>query len=215
MRAAALLAAFLSCALPASFCAAGDLVPLSEGEMATISGGHGLLLDIDLRNNVSASNTPIGCTPAVGTPNPCRLGLEFAARAGVWLMFKEFYGTFEMNDLRLDAGFLPGANTPYFNSTRFQDTAGNCLIAGCNPGSDPAILLTYPGADAQGTYNDFLSFMNIGRTWLEFDTAAPVTPGYMRDTSLNSVFGVRMSDSSALNASSRMRFLGTGYVYGF
>jgi len=42
-----------------------------------------------------------------------------------------------------------------------------------------------------------------------------VTPGYNRDTSLNSVLGVRMSDSSALNASARMRFLGTGYVYGF
>lgn len=192
-----------------------EMVALSEEEMADVSGWQGVLLEINLRNNVSASNTPIGCTAVVGTPNPCRLGIEFTANSDTWLMLKEFYGTFELKELRMDAALLPATNTAYYDPARFRDGSGNDLIPGANPVSDPAIMLGYPGADAQGTYNDFLSFMNIGRTWLEFGTTAPVTPGYNRDTSLNSVLGVRMSDSSALNASSRMRFLGTGYVYGF
>lgn len=192
-----------------------DMVALSEEEMADVSGWQGVLLEINLRNNVSASNTPIGCTAVVGTPNPCRLGIEFTANSDTWLMLKEFYGTFELRELRMDAALLPATNTGYYDPARFRDGSGNDLIPGANPASDPAIMLGYPGADAQGTYSDFLSFMNIGRTWLEFGTTSPVTPGYNRDTSLNSVLGVRMSDSSALNASSRMRFLGTGYVYGF
>lgn len=218
MRTAIALLAALACtgAVHAAAPEAPGLAPLSDAEMQDVSGQQGVLFDITLRNNVSATNTPIGCTVAIGTPNPCRVGLEFAARAGVTLMLKEFYGTLEVNDLRLDAGFMPATNTIYYNPARFRDAAGTDLIAGANPASDAAILFTYPGADAQGTYNDLLSFMNIGRTWLEFDTTvAPITPGYNRDTSLDSVLGVRLADSSALNAAARMRFLGTGYVYGF
>lgn len=191
------------------------LVALDEQELSSINAQQGILLNLNLRNNVSASNTPIGCTVAVGTPNPCRVGLEFAARNGVWLMLKEFYGTLQLNDLRLDVALLPSMSTGYQDTTRFQDTSGGCLIASCNPNGKTAIKLTFPGTDTASTYSDFLSFLNIGRLWLEFDTAAPVTPGYMRDTTLNSAAGMRLSDSSALNASARMRFLGTAYVYGF
>lgn len=209
------LLAFAGAAPAANFDDRG-MSPLSESEMQDVSGQQGVLFDITLRNNVNASNAPIGCTVAIGVPNPCRVGLEFAARAGVTLMLKEFYGTLEINDLRLDAGFMPSGNTLYYNPARFRDANGTDLIPGANPASDAAILFTYPGIDAAGTYNDLLSFMNIGRTWLEFDsTVAPVTPGYNRDTSLDSVLGVRLADSSGLNAAARMRFLGTGYVYGF
>lgn len=194
---------------------AGDLEPLSDWEMALADAQQGVLIELNLRNNVNASNTPIGCTVAVGTPNPCRLGIEFGA-GDTWLMLKEFYGTLQIREIRMDAAFLPATNTAYYNPARFRDAAGNDLIAGANPASDPAIQLTYPGADAQNTYDDMRSFLNIGRTWLEFDTTvAPITRGYMRDTSTNSVLGMRMADSSALNAAAKMRFLGTGYVYGF
>lgn len=223
MRLLPLLALVAAChahaadpALAGNAAPSGEMIPLSEDELADVSGWQGVLLEINLRNNVSASNTPIGCTAVVGTPNPCRLGIEFTANSDTWLMLKEFYGTFELKELRMDAATLPATNTAYYDPARFRDSAGTNLIPGANPASDPAVMLSYPGADAQGTYNDFLSFMNIGRTWLEFGTTSPsITPGYNRDTSLNSVLGVRMSDSSALNASSRMRFLGTGHVYGF
>lgn len=192
------------------------LTPLSESELAGINGQQGVLFNLGFRNNVDAANAPIGCNAVVNTPNPCRLGLEFAARAGKWLMLKEYYGTLHVRDLRMDAGFLPGSPSAYSNTSRFMDASGNCLLngaTGCSPVNQPAVLLSYPGTDAPAVYDDVLSFLNIGRVWIEFDDGA--TQGFARDTSLNSAFGVRMSDSSALNAAARMRFRGTGYVYGF
>lgn len=190
---------------------------LSESELATVSGQEGVLLNLNFRNNVDASNTPIGCTPVVNTPNPCRLGLEFAARAGKWLMLKEYYGTFQIKNLRMDGTVLPASSTAYANSSRFQDRSGACLITLCDPRGLHAIKFSFPGTDAAATYDDFLSFLNIGRVWLEFDTAVEPAGirGFDRDTTLNSALGVRMSDSTSLNAPAKMRFRGTGYVYGF
>lgn len=217
MRSAFLSIPLLMALAPSAQATEPGMTSLSESELSAVSGQEGVLLNLNFRNNVDASNTPIGCTPLVGTPNPCRLGLEFAARTGKWLMLKEYYGTFQIKDLRMDAGFLPAANTAYWNQARFDGT-GNVLcttplIPACNPKDRPVVKFAFPGTDAPSTYDDFLSFLNIGRTWLEFDSGA--TPGFMRDTTLNSALGVRMSDSTSLNAPARMRFRGTGYVYGF
>ena len=121
----------------------------------------------------------------------------------------------------MDGANLPATNTSYFDVDRFDisDGVAGCsgtpLLPACNPKSLASMKFTYPGADAPGTYDDFLSYLNIGRVWLEFDSAAPVVPGYQRDTSLNSFLSVRMSDSRMINNPASMRFLGTGYVYGF
>lgn len=197
--------------------ARAEMSSLSEADLATVAGQQGVLLNLDLRNNVDASLTPMGCSAVVGTPNPCRMGLEFAARTGTWLMLKEFYGTLQLKDLRIDIGFMPATATAYANPARF-DANGNAactnpLLPSCSPAGRAALTLTYPGADSAGTYDDMLSLLNIGRVWLEFDTGG--TPGYARDTSLNSAFGVRMSDSRALNEPAHIRFLGKAYVYGF
>lgn len=198
------------------------MAALSETELATVSGQQGVLVNLLLRNNVDAGNAPIGCTAVVNSPNPCRFGLEFADRADTWLMFKEFYGTFQIKDLRMDATTLPASNTIYWDVNRFDSNDGvaGCgatpLLPACNPKSLTTMKFTYPGADAPGTYDDFLSFLNIGRVWLEFkSTPTAGVDGYLKDTSLNSVLGVRMSDTSALNASAKIRFRGTGYVYGY
>lgn len=216
--------ALLASALLLAGLAQAEPAALDDTELADVSGRHGALLNISLRNNVnvdtSGTLTPIGCTLVVNTPNPCRFGLEFAARSGVWLMLKEFYGTLEIKDMRLDAGFLPQAVTDDADASRFRDTGNNCLIlvAGCTPRSTsttnfPVVKVTYPNADTPATYDDLHSFLNIGRAWLEFDNGA--TPGYQRDTSTNSAFGVRMSDSRSLNHAADMRLRGTGYVFGF
>lgn len=197
--------------------AQAELSRLSDTDLADVAGQQGMLLNLNLRNNVDAGLAPMGCTAVVGTPNPCRMGLEFAARAGTWLMLKEFYGTLQLKDLRIDIGLMPGTATAYANPARFDATGSAActspLLPSCSPAGRPALTLTYPGADGPATYDDMLSFLNIGRTWLEFDNAG--TPGYARDTSLNSAFGIRMSDSRALNAPAHIRFLGKAYVYGF
>lgn len=214
-------------ALPENLMAA-ELTPLTESELSNVSGQQGVLINLSLRNNVSATNAPIGCSaPASVTAtslatNPCRLGLQFAGalNAGKWLMLKEFYGTFQVKDLRLDGTTLPATNTSYWDANRFDinDGVAGCsatpLLPACNPKNLSAMKFTYPGADAPGTYDDFLSFLNIGRVWLESDIAGPV-PGYQLDTSLKSFLGVRMSDSRMVNEPAHTRFVGTGYVYGF
>ncbi|MFZ5723593.1 MAG: hypothetical protein ACOY33_08010 [Pseudomonadota bacterium] len=244
MRAPILLLLGLFAALPAAF--AGDassaaissanlsMTQLSDDEMSGVRGRQGVVLDLKLRNNVDAAYAPIGCTVATGTPfgtpNPCRIGIEFAARAGIWLMLKEYYGYMQLKDIRLDVAFLPGTNTGFQNAARFQNAAGtSCLLAGhalasCWPTGDAAIKLSYPGTDGPAVYDDFYSFLNVGRAWLEYDCnpggsgatlCTPATAGYNRDTTTDSAFSMRMADSTALNAPARMRFLGNAYVFGF
>lgn len=207
---------FLVVSWPA--CATGSgpsMAMLSDDDMSNVTGAEGIMLELKLRNNVDAVFAPIGCTPVVGTPNPCRMGLEFAARSGIWLMLKEFYGTLHLKDIRLDAATLPG-NTSHNNPARFVDANGTCLFGGtCNPAGEPAILAAYPAADVQGTYDDLVTFLNIGRTWLEFDATSPYVPGYNRDTTLDSALSIRMADSGVLHSPAEMRFWGNAYVFGF
>lgn len=235
--------AFLWLLLP-SMALAGPFVPeeaLSDTEMEEVNAQHGVILDVYLLNNVTDTFIP-KCTVAVGTPNNCRLALEFADRPGAYLMFKEYYGTLELKEIRMDAATFPVANTAYLNNSRFQDIAGNCLIPGktnpnCNPSNTPTIQFTYPGTDAPGTYDDMHSLLNIGRVWIEFDTVTPcaggtsTTCGYNRDTTLNSAYSLRLADASGTtlvpdpdnppdfklsnNTPAKMRYWGTAYVFGF
>lgn len=213
----------LLCSTPLATQAQG-LEPLSDSEMSSAGAQQGVLLNLTLLNNMTRNGSGAlvrdsQCTEAV-RPNPCRMGLEIAQR-DTWFMAKEFYGSLQIKDLRMDAGFLPATATGYQNYNRFRDAAGNCLLSGnpsgCNPVGLPAIRTSYPSS-ADGTpsvYDDVLSFMNIGRTWLELTTTSPVVEGYMRDTTTNSAFGVRLSDSRALNEPAHMRFRGTAHVFGF
>lgn len=198
-----LLAALL--ALPVS-----ALEPMADEQLAGISGQEGVQLTLRLRNNVDGNGNPIGCS---GLLNPCRMGLEFSGREGIWLMLKDYYGVLAINDIRLEGDLLPAVNTGYQDSTRFLGADGSCLIAGCDPRGKQAVRITYPFSKALAQYNDFTLLMNIGRTALEFDNGT--TPGYMRDAASGSVLGFRMADSTMLNAPSRARFDGKAYVFGF
>jgi len=184
---------------------------LDEIEMGDVIAREGIMFDIRSRNNVDASNNPIGCT---GILNPCRVGLEFTARAGKWLMLKDYYGTLEIDSLRLDAAFLSAVSSPYFDSSRFLAADGvTCLVTLCNPSGAPGIMFTYPRNKADGVYSDVTTFLNIGRVAIEFDSG--LTPGYMRDENTDSFLAFRASDASAVNASMQMRFDGRAIIYGF
>lgn len=186
------------------------LEPMADEQLANVSGQEGVQLTLRLRNNVDGNGSPIGCS---GLLNPCRMGLEFSGREGIWLMLKDYYGVLAINDIRLEGDLLPAVNTGYQDSSRFLGTDGSCLIAGCDPRGKQAVRITYPFSKAIAEYNDFTLLMNIGRTALEFDNGT--TPGYMRDAAAGSVLGFRMADSTMLNAPSRARFDGAAYVFGF
>lgn len=184
--------------------------PLVEEEMSSIYGQEGVIFDVDFQNNVNDSGDPINCA---GNLNPCRFGLEFADREGIWLMFKEFYGTLRIAGMRVDVDFLPEDWTGFEDVDRFKDTSGGCLIESCDPRGRTALKITYPENKGVGVYDDLRTFFNIGRTALEFDSGP--TPGYDRDVASGSFLGYRLSDSSGANAEARARFVGTGYVFGF
>ena len=184
--------------------------PLDDQALGQITGREGVLLDLALYNNVDDNNQPINCD---GPLNPCRIGIEFAANEGIWLMLKENYGTFRLTGLQARLGFLPGSHTSYYDAERFENEQGECLIADCDPRGLPTLLLNYPENKGPAEYGDLHTFFNIGRTALEYDDGA--TPGYLRDQASGSFLGYRISDSSGVNAEAQARFRGTSYVFGF
>lgn len=186
------------------------LEPLSDVDLSEFDAQQGVQLTMNLRNNLDSNNNPIGCT---GNLNPCRMGLEFSGRDGIWLMLKEYYGYMSFNQMRLESSQLPAANTGYQDADRFRALDGTCLLTGCDPRGLLVVKVSYPNNKAVGEYNDFNLFMNIGRAALEFDSG--LTPGFDRDVATGSVLGFRMSDSSALNAQAKSRFDGNAYVFGF
>lgn len=189
--------------------------PVTDESLDAIHGTGGVQLTLRLRNNISESGAPeANC---FGGLNPCRMGIEFSGRNGIWLMLKDYYGVLEINDILLDGAELPVANTTYLDESRFRNQQGACLIGSCNPAGTKALRVRYPFSKGQGQYEDMMLFVNIGRTALEFDDIAtdPVTPGYMRDNASGSVLGFRMSDSAGLNSPSRAKFMGDAYVFGF
>jgi hypothetical protein len=206
--------AFLASTLFVASNLAFSMEPLHDDSLSGIHGAEGVQLTLRLRNNVDSSGNPLGCT---GLLNPCRMGIEFAGREGIWLMLKDYYGVMELNDIRMEGARLPAVNTGFFEPARFRNILGECLIDNCNPRNMPAVRITYPFSREPGLYNDMLLLVNIGRTALEFDNTAvmPIVPGYMRDAAAGSVLGFRMADSTYLNAPSRARFDGEAYVFGF
>lgn len=209
---------FMALMVSSSFKANADtLKPMDDSELSAVTGQDSVQLTLKLRNNTDESNNPISCD---GLLNPCRMGIEFSSYDGVWLMLKDYYGTMEVNDIRIESGSLSDANTAYFDPERFLSVDGtdtsndaDCLLEGCNPAGLAALKLSYPLNKDVGVYNDFNIFMNVGRVALEFDSLS--TPGYMRDAATGSVLGYRFSDSTGLNAPAKMRFDGDAYVFGF
>ncbi|MGJ3256244.1 MAG: hypothetical protein ACFE0K_07950 [Alcanivorax sp.] len=190
---------------------ADAMTPMDDNELQSISGGDAIQLTLRLRNNVGKDNTPdMACG---GTPDPCRLGLEFVAREGNWLVLKDFYGSLAIEDARLEGAFLSNTGSSYRDLSRFEDADGNCLLSPCNPDGLPAIQLDYPFAKGPGEYQDMRTFLNIGRLAIEVDDGS--TPGFMLDNNPGSALAFRMSDSASTNGDMQMRFDGRAFLYGF
>ncbi len=188
-----------------------SMVPLNDSELQSVIGGDAIQLTLRLRNNVGEDNAPD--TACGGTPDPCRLGLEFVAREGNWLVLKEFYGSLAIEDVRLEGAYLSNSGSSYRDLSRFEDADGNCLLSPCNPDGLPAIQLDYPFAKGPGEYQDMHTFLNIGRMAVEVDDGA--TPGFMLDNNPGSAMAFRMSDSASANGDMQMRFDGRAFLYGF
>lgn len=89
---------------------AESMIPMADHELQSVSGGDAVQLTLRFRNNVDENNVPdMACG---GTPDPCRLGLEFVAREGNWLVMKDFYGSLAVEDIRFEGAFLSNSSSP-------------------------------------------------------------------------------------------------------
>lgn len=226
---------------------AADLQILDDSELSGVSGRDGIAIGLDYGVNTDANGAPLaslgGCT-GTGTVTAtsgdrCRFAWQVGKRKdgsgnAAWTVAKNGWMSLRIPVLNLDvqpnmAGV--GANTTYFDSTKFTgyDASGNsiCLLPGgvCNAAALdalPALKMFYPAASynattytpGTGISAGFTSLglgLTIGRMAIEFDNGA--TPGYMRDVNTGSFLGTQIKDNNGNFA--MMAIGGSALIYGF
>ncbi|MCC1498199.1 DUF6160 family protein [Alcanivorax sp. 1008] len=216
---------------------AHSMTPLDDAELSRSTGQDGIAIDLEVRSNVNESGVPLTGVgqecEGVSAATRCYLGLQWSSRPNEWLVFKGLFMQARVSDLYLDAAFRPagviagntisvpggyytgfGAPTSsYYNASRFQDESNNCLLAGCNPGGDAALKLSYPGNTAAytgtGFESDFEIDLFIPRVAVEFGATA-----YSADSN-GSFLGLRIASSEAGQSAARIDFDGRVLVFGF
>lgn len=163
--------------------------PLSELDLENIAGQDGVALSIDFRINAQADGSAVPaaeCPTVAGLTGgaSCRLALNFADAAGIWIVMKSYRGILRLSRVYIDASNLPNAWTTH----TVGGTVLNPYLGGYDPRNKPAIQLTSgPWATAlagtvanyniflnQSAYNDMAVGLNIDRLAGEFDCGAAV-----------------------------------------
>lgn len=204
---------------------AGEMAELSETDLSGVAGQAGIAMNVEWAINASASGstvTPVACPTSAmhanGTPE-CRIALEFADRAGIWLVMKNYYGLVRLNKVWVDAARTRSTASGYSNAA----SVARFPVA-FNPNNLPAVQLSYDHSALAATtsfYGDAEMFLNVGRLTAEFDCApsgAPVvcgtaTPGYLRDAVTGTPLSLRVADGA--NGTAQIRFDGKMQMYGF
>lgn len=213
------------------------LESLPEQEMSDVSGGQGIALQLDFFYNMTPDSSkssvpnndaaPFDATCGTGGPgttgNPCRFGLQFANRTADWLVFKDFYMGARIFQINLDGANLATAasNSAYFDATKFQNSAGTCLLPSAlctvaNLNTLNAIVFSYPATTTayntstfvSSGYNSLLLTANLGRLVVEANAGAGPP-----DTTQNSYLGARILDNNSKFAGVAIR--GKAFVFGF
>ncbi|MFZ5722974.1 MAG: hypothetical protein ACOY33_04875 [Pseudomonadota bacterium] len=195
----------------------GSMVELTDGVLQGITGQEGVSLDIELRMNTDAAGVPLSSlSSCAGNNNPCKLALAFNNRPDKWLMLKDYYGTINIPKLYINKTTAPATVSAYKDLTRFQDSAGNCLLGAGKSGncvdadiqSHPALKLSSPGVT--GTFeNDILANLFIGRVAIE--TGAT---GYNNDAN-GTFLGLQLRDTSTSAPQARIDIDGHLALFGF
>lgn len=203
-------AAILLLALATAGVQADSLNEMSDEELGGVVAMKGVGLLLELRMNTDANGAPLASLAScAGTNNPCKLGINFANRAGgggEWIMLKDFYGRLFIDGLNVDGSFNPAAYTAYNDSSRFKNDAGACLLAGCDPRNLPALQLSFTGSPSVFE-NDVVIGLEIGRVAIEYGAT-----GFNNDAN-GSFLGVRVRDTAGNFTS--IDIDGKVRVYGF
>ena len=204
---------------------ATELVPMNDESLAEISAREGIALNFEMLINATLDSngelTPEHCPDATqvasGTAD-CRFALQFNSIDDAWLVVKEYYGVFRLNEVRVDGVRTPSNASGYCDS----DCQGR-FGPGFDPDDRPAIQLGYDHDDLgenEAFYGDASLFLNAGKVVAEFNQkdggGSIVTPGYLRNETPGAAIGLRMADGpNASGGSAQIRFDGNMMMYGY
>lgn len=206
---------------------------MDDAGLAEISGQDGVALDLEFRANMEEDGVggfrPIQAAPfnsCSGNNNPCKLGINFAARDTAWIVIKDYYARIVVDTIQLDVATINTGGGSAFagDMSQFENPAGTCLLdndpAGCSAGDldgDPALQISFPTLDSGGNprtrtdYTDILILQNMGRVSAEYDGGG--LEGFERDAATGSVLGFRMQDNNGGPAQTRWE--GRSIIFGF
>lgn len=229
------------------------LEALDDNEMGSVTGQEGVLISLQYYYNSRAPHE-VSDPADIGSANAdcvdlasvnCRLALQLENRDFGWLVFKNGHASLEMNRLSLDAAFLGGdpvadngvsaANKAIsFNTEKFQNEAGGCLLGtgNCTTSwidNSPAVRAQYPQtggvytAGASGSagtsngYDDVLLGVYVEGMAVEYNEpqmgdAWTAAPGWQANN-FGSFLGFEIADNVANQAG--IAIGGNFYMYGY
>lgn len=195
--------------------AQAEAIPMNDRELDETVAQEGVAIDLEMRWNANADGTPLAAAPynnCTGNGNGCRIAWQANNRTNEWVVFKDFYMLVRLNNIRLDATTLPAVSSPYADATRFQNSSGVCIVAGCNPNGLPALMLSFAG-NATTTEVDYEILANAR---LSMEVSAT---GYSADTN-QGYNGFRVADSNGAysagqNLPAKIDMDGRVMIYGF
>lgn len=211
--------------VPATAFSAEQMALLNDEELSGVSARQGIALNFEMLINATLNasgevvpdNCPTSALVASGTPD-CRFALQFNGIDDAWLVVKEYYGVFKLNEVHVDG-------------VRTQDSVSGYCDAACqerfgmgfDPDDRPAIQLSYDHSDLGSNtafYNDAEIFLNAGKVAAEFNQSDPggniIVPGYLRNETPASAIGLKMADGvNGSGGPAQLRFDGNMMMYGY
>lgn len=170
---------------------AAAMSPLTEEDMAAVTGREGIALGLELRVNTDQDGNPfaggandyIDCNHA---SDPCRWALNFdniSAADGsgteVWLVFSGWSLAAKIDDIFLDAGELKNANggSPDISMAddrpathnRFFNVDQQCMLANCSSVSDVTASILDMPALRISTPSSILNYNSVSNRSSGFD----------------------------------------------
>lgn len=207
--------------------------PMEDGEMSSVRAQEGISIGLEVRLNTAADGSALdgeltdcgtpGATSGDFTSSECRFALNAQNRTNEWVLFRGVYGSLLINDINLDAGILgnvSGAPSGMFDSARFEDPDGDCLLpTSCDHGSlmdEPALVFEYPdtspGYSPSTGQSSGYDSLEVGYT-IEETRIVFQNNGFNDTTTDGSFLGLEVSDNNAARAG--IAISGQAYVYGF
>lgn len=191
------------------------LEPLADEHMAQVIAREGIAVDLTFRWNaqwnggaVSRIDCPTSAQAPNGTPD-CRLALQFNDRDDTWLVLKDYYGVFQLDNVQLNAATTPAAASGFCDA----DCQARWPV-GVDPDNQPVLQFSYrrDGITADSAYyGDSVFFLNASRVTAEFGPQ-----GYLNDAVSGSALGLRMADGpGGVNGPAQIRFDGQMQIFGY